>query len=107
MTNNHNPFQLAGKTILITGASSGIGRATAIACSQMGASCILTGRNKERLLETQAQLTGNTHIIIVADLTQIEDREELVNTISTIDGLVWCAGVVNPFPIRFLDEKKL
>lgn len=53
-----NPFTLAGKTILVTGASSGIGRATAIACSNIGARVILSGRNEEALAETLAQM-GN------------------------------------------------
>ena len=52
---SYNPFTLAGKTILVTGASSGIGKATAIECSKMGANVILTARNKERLEETLSQ----------------------------------------------------
>ena len=57
----YNPFSLVGKTILITGASSGIGRATAIECSKMGARCILTARNEERLQETMSNLAGEGH----------------------------------------------
>ena len=49
---SYNPFSLENKTILVTGASSGIGRATAVACSKMGASVIITARNEERLKET-------------------------------------------------------
>ena len=48
----YNPFSLKGKTILVTGASSGIGRATAIECARLGASLILTGRNVQNLHET-------------------------------------------------------
>ena len=55
----YNPFSLIGKTILITGASSGIGRATAIECSKLGAKCVITGRNEERLNETLAQMAGD------------------------------------------------
>ena len=54
----YNPFSLEGKVILITGASSGIGRATAIECAKMGASLIITGRDEERLKETFAKLEG-------------------------------------------------
>ena len=55
----YNPFSLEGKTILVTGASSGIGRATAIECSRMGAKVIITARNEERLKETLEQLEGD------------------------------------------------
>lgn len=48
-----NPFTLSGKTILVTGASSGIGRATAIVCARMGARVVLSGRNTEALVENQ------------------------------------------------------
>jgi len=54
----YNPFSLSGKTILVTGASSGIGRAIAIECSKMGATVILTARNRERLNETMSQMEG-------------------------------------------------
>ncbi len=59
MNESFNPFSLKGKTILITGASSGIGRATAIVCSKMGATVVITGRNEDRLEATYNQLEGN------------------------------------------------
>ena len=65
----YNPFSLSGKTILVTGASSGIGRATAIECSKMGAVLVLTGRNQERLQETLALLEGKGHSLFTCDLT--------------------------------------
>ena len=65
----YNPFSLVGKTILITGASSGIGRATAIECSKFGAKCVITGRNEERLNETFTQMAGDGHQIVVADIS--------------------------------------
>ncbi len=55
---SYNPFSLTGKTVLVTGASSGIGRATAIECSRIGADVVLTARNSERLTETQNQMGG-------------------------------------------------
>ena len=60
----YNPFSLEGKTILVTGASSGIGRATAIECSRMGAKVIITARNEERLKETLEQLEGDDHGLV-------------------------------------------
>mgnify|MGYP002545801869 CR=1 FL=1 len=64
----YNPFSLEGKTILVTGASSGIGRATAIECSRMGAKVIITARNEERLKETLEQLEGDDHCMILCNL---------------------------------------
>ena len=66
----YNPYSLDGKTILITGASSGIGRATAIECSKLGAKCIITARNESRLQSTFDSLEGNDHKQIIADLTK-------------------------------------
>ncbi len=88
----YNPYSLEGKTILITGASSGIGQATAIECSKMGAEVILTARNEERLKETLRQLEGNGHQYIVADLSKIEDIEQLITSIPIVNGCVNNAG---------------
>ena len=67
----HNPFSLIGKTILVTGASSGIGRSIAIECSKMGANIILTGRNQERLQETLSHLQEGQHQYIISDIMLI------------------------------------
>lgn len=87
-----NPFALTGKTILVTGASSGIGRATASLCARMGADVILTGRNRERLQEACAQLPGDRHQWIAADLTAAADRQALAARVPVLDGIVHCAG---------------
>ena len=86
----YNPFSLSGKTILITGASSGIGKAAAIECSKLGATLILVGRNEEKLLETFSGLEGNDreHKIFIADLSLVEELVNLVVTIPVIDGCV-------------------
>ncbi|XJC75698.1 SDR family NAD(P)-dependent oxidoreductase [Delftia tsuruhatensis] len=76
----HAPFSLQGKTILVTGASSGLGRQTAITCAQRGAHVIITGRNADRLQDTFAQLQGTGHVLAVADLTSAADRERLVTS---------------------------
>ena len=93
MTEPINPFSLSGKTILVTGASSGIGKSVAIACSKMGADVIITGRNAERLTSTLLQLDGTSNIQIATDLTKIVDIENLVTQLPPIDGVVHCAGI--------------
>ena len=104
---NYNPFSLDGKTILITGASSGIGAVTAIECSKMGARLIICGRNKERLLETYHQLEGEGHQHHLIDLTDYEQQEFLVEHIPTLDGIVSNAGISKVLPIKFLNESDL
>lgn len=88
----YNPFSLQGKIILVTGASSGIGREISIVCSKMGAQVIITGRNEDRLKETLQMMDGETHQMIQADLTQSEDLEMLSERIPLIDGFVCNAG---------------
>ena len=103
---NYNPFSLEGKTILVTGASSGIGQATAIECSKMGAKLVITGRNAERLQETFNQLEGEGHRQIIAELTNGEDVKRLVGECSELNGLVLCAGkaMTLPFPFGTRDK---
>ena len=74
-----NPFSLKGKTILVTGASSGIGRGIAVTCSKMGANIVLGGRNETRLNETLSEMEGNGHLLAVADLTKKEELEKMVD----------------------------
>ena len=88
-----NPFTLNGKMILVTGASSGIGRGIAIMCSKMGATVIINGRNEEKLKETFTRLEGNGHYIVRGDLTHIETLITLVGSLPKLDGVVHCAGV--------------
>lgn len=88
-----NPFSLKGKTILVTGASSGIGRGIAIACSKMGASVILNGRNQTKLGDTLGQLEEGEHKITAADLTNSESVVGMMHDIPSLDGVVHCAGI--------------
>lgn len=104
---SYNPFTLEGKTILITGASSGIGRATAIECSKLGATCIITARNEERLNETLSQMEGKGHQMIVADIATQDGIDTLVEQSPAIDGLVNNAGVSHTKPISFIKEEEL
>jgi NAD(P)-dependent dehydrogenase (short-subunit alcohol dehydrogenase family) len=89
----YNPFSLVGKNILVTGASSGIGRATAIECSKMGATIVITGRNELRLKETLSLLDGDNHKMIVADITDDAQLDDLVECCPSLDGLVNNAGI--------------
>ena len=103
----YNPFSLLGKTILVTGASSGIGRATAIECSRMGARCVITGRNMQRLHQTCHALEGNGHILIIAYLSKQGEIDTLVDSIPNIDGLVNNAGIGLNKPISYIKQEDL
>ncbi len=100
---NYNPFSLKGKTILVTGASSGIGQATAVECSKLGATVIITARNQEKLNETFQMLRsdGQIHQQILADITKDEDIQNLIDNLPKIDGLVNNAGIVFLKPLLF------
>ena len=104
---SYNPFALEGKTILITGASSGIGRATAIECSKLGARCVITGRNAERLQETFEMLEGSNHVQIITDLTNVKSMEQLVAEVPQLDGLVNNAGIGYNKPMAFIKQSDL
>lgn len=102
-----NPFSLYGRTILVTGASSGIGRTTAIECSRMGSRLIITGRNRERLDEVLQELQGDGHQFIIADLTQADQVENLLSQLPVVDGVVLCAGQGAVVPFKMADRKKI
>lgn len=88
-----NPFTLKGKAVLVTGASSGIGRGIAVSCSKMGATVILNGRNEHRLAETLSEMDGNSHFSIAADLCDSKAISDLVAKLPALDGIVHCAGI--------------
>jgi len=103
----NNPFTLSGKTILVTGASAGIGRGIAIACAGMGARVILTARNVDRLQEALTMLEGEGHTYIAADLTNKAERTALVEQLPALDGVVQCAGVGSRVPCKMLSQADL
>lgn len=103
----YNPFSLEGKTVLVTGASSGIGRGIAVECSKMGAKVAINGRNKERLQKTFDQLEGEGHIQIVADLSKQEDIERLANEVPELNGFVNSAGIPKICPVKRIDRQTL
>ena len=100
----YNPFSLSGKTVLITGAASGIGRATAIECCRMGAEVVITDINPEGLEETFRQLPvqNGTHSRIVTDLTKEEEIESLADRLPRLDGCVNNAGIMKLVLTPFL-----
>ena len=103
---NYNPFTLEGKTVLVTGASSGIGQATAIECSKMGAKLVITGRNAERLQQTIEQLEGEGHRPVIAELTNDGDVKRVVEECPELNGLVLCAGKGMTLPLAFATREK-
>lgn len=103
---NNNPFSLECKTVLVTGASSGIGQATAIACSCLGANVVVTGRNAERLQATVNQLQKQPAAQIEAELTNNEEVENLVASLPPLDGAVLCAGNSTTLPLQFGTREK-
>lgn len=100
-----NPFSLEGKTILVTGASSGIGRGIAIACAKMGGTVILNGRNEERLQETLSVLEGKNHQILIGDLSKQEDLQRMADTLPELQGWANSAGIPKVCPIKHFDRK--
>ena len=103
----NNPFTLAGRTVLITGASSGIGREVAVVAAGLGATVLATGRNAERLGETLAQLEGTGHQQIAADVTTDSGRNLIANATPKLSGVVHCAGVNKFIPFRLISEAAL
>ncbi|MGL2964107.1 SDR family NAD(P)-dependent oxidoreductase [Flavobacterium sp. RSB2_4_14] len=100
-------FSLHGKTILVTGASSGIGRAIAVLCAQQGATVIMTARNKERLAETLQLLPKGNHHYLSTDLTSEEELKELVHHLPVLDGIILNAGMVKTVPVPFIKKEDL
>ena len=104
---SYNPFTLINKTILVTGASSGIGQVTAIECSRLGATVIITGRNEERLNNTFKLLEGTGHKKVVVDITTEDGIKTLLESSDIFQGVVFNAGVMNTTTVGFLQKEKV
>lgn len=102
-----NPFSLEGKVVLVTGASSGIGRGIAVTCSKMGATVVINGRNKERLQETLSLMEGDKHLVAVGDLTDTNSLFAMVETFPKLDGVVHCAGMGQRIPCKDLQKENV
>lgn len=107
MTSCVDPFSLEGRHILVTGASSGIGREIALQCARMGAQVSITARNSERLQDTLAQLGGKGQDGLVADLASESDLDRLVQAVQPLHGLVHAAGISQLVPFRMARAKHL
>ncbi len=103
----YNPYSLRGKVVLVTGASSGIGRATAIECSRLGATVVITARNENRLRETFDMLSGDSNQMILCNLADDEAINKLVEEVPHLDGLVNNAGYQEYLPVPFIKKDKL
>jgi NAD(P)-dependent dehydrogenase (short-subunit alcohol dehydrogenase family) len=102
-----HPFHLHGKSVLVTGASSGIGRAVAVECARAGAKVVISGRDQRRLDETLALMNeagGAGHTACAADLTDAAQAEQLVLAAGEIDGVVHAAGIDGVTPVRMLRQ---
>jgi len=107
--NDHKltPFELTNKTILVTGASSGLGKQCAITSSEQGATVIITGRNEERLQDTFGKLSGTGHQMFIADLTVQADISALVDQIPDLNGVVYSTGISDLAPARFVKQQEI
>jgi NAD(P)-dependent dehydrogenase (short-subunit alcohol dehydrogenase family) len=107
-----NPFSLAGKNILVTGASSGIGRQCAITCSHMGATVTIFGRDQNRLMETLSIMEDpERHSVVAVDLIEYEKVEDEVRKVVSkkgkIEGLINCAGISTTLPLNAVSPQKM
>lgn len=102
-----NPFSLEGKSILVTGASSGIGRGIAVTCAKMGAKVVLSGRNEARLQETLSSMDGEGHVVLCGDLNAENTRMDIVGKMPELNGVVHCAGISQIQMAKFMDQSSL
>lgn len=104
---NFNPFTLEGKTILVTGSSSGIGRGIAVTCSKMGAKVIINGRNVSKLQETSSMMVEGSAIMMPGDLTDVVSLVPKVASLPKLDGVVHCAGIGQRIPCKELQTENV
>lgn len=100
-------MSLENKTILVTGASSGIGKATAQVCARLGARVVINGRDEQRLRETFHSLEGYEHLMVAGDITEEETLKTLAAAVDAYNGVAHCAGVSLMVPAKFATRKKI
>lgn len=103
----YNPFTLEGKTVLVTGASSGIGRSIAVECSKLGARVYITARNEERLKETLSMMEGEGHQYVCSDLTDESSIQTLVEQLPSLNGVVHNAGMGDRMLCKMLKQENV
>jgi NAD(P)-dependent dehydrogenase (short-subunit alcohol dehydrogenase family) len=103
-----NPMNMTGRTVLVTGGSSGIGRETSVLLSKLGARIVLVARNEMRLEQTMAKLQGTGHYIEVFDLARVDEIPSWLKQVAArngpLDGLVHSAGIQITRPLRFISD---
>jgi NAD(P)-dependent dehydrogenase (short-subunit alcohol dehydrogenase family) len=109
---HNDPFSLTGKNIIVTGASSGIGRQCAITCSYMGAVVTIFGRDQNRLMETLSIMEDpERHSVVAVDLIEYEKVEDEVRKVVSkkgkIEGLINCAGISTTLPLNAVSPQKM
>ena len=107
-----DPLALHGLPVLVTGASSGIGRETAILLSELGARVVLAGRDQQRLEETRSRLRGEGHALEAFDLAESLDAlpawiKGIAGRMGPLHGLVHCAGVFQFLPLQMCTAPRL
>jgi NAD(P)-dependent dehydrogenase (short-subunit alcohol dehydrogenase family) len=102
-----NPFTIEGKKILVTGAASGMGKATAIACAKMGATIVAADFNAEGLAVTMSELEGSGHASFSLNLADDSTWADLLANTPALDGIANCAGIANMNPFMFVSREEL
>jgi len=106
-----NPMDLTGKRILITGASSGIGRETAIVLSRLGAELALLGRDEAALKETMSLVENpELHQSVILDLAENDHIEPVIKILTAerpFDGFVHCAGIAPMRPLAMTKKENI
>ncbi len=103
----YNPFSIEGKTILVTGAASGMGKATAITCAKMGAKIVAADYNANGLSCTMNELEGEGHNSFVLNLADESSWSELITDCPVLDGVANCAGIANMNPFLFVNREEI
>lgn len=101
-----NPFSIEGKTILVTGAASGMGKATTLACAKMGATIVAVDFNEADLAKTMNELEGTGHMSFVLNLANENTWAELLTNSPVLDGVANCAGIANMNPFMFVSREE-
>ena len=102
-----SPFVVEGKSVLVTGAASGIGRATALLCAKMGAMVTITDLNEEQLKATYDSMEGDGHQMVIANLTNNDDLQRLIDALPKLDGVVCNAGIIKTILAQFAEKSDI